>query len=189
IERDEISAGLDTLETETLPGAVAELEAADQAAQDQFAELDTRLEGFATDEALGPIRDALTAAQDAVDAAQQVATEANTAANAASQAALEAAGIAASKGRVIVSETEPVGEDRKSSNIWIKPVPDDPNTEVEEKAVTYVYLEATDEWQPTTSSELAQAAQNALDAREAAQQAQQRADTAVANAATAQSAA
>src|SRR5699024_4456543 len=84
---------------------------------------------------------------------------------------------------------EPVGEDRKSSNIWIKPVPDDPDTEVEEKAVTYVYLEATDEWQPTTSSELAQAAQNALDAREAAQQAQQRADTAVANAEKAQGAA
>src|SRR5699024_1146710 len=86
-------------------------------------------------------------------------------------------------------EPAPTGEDRKSSNIWIKPVPDDPDTEVEEKAVTYVYLEATDEWQPTTSSELAQAAQNALDAREAAQQAQQRADTAVANAAAAQSAA
>src|SRR5699024_8260843 len=153
------------------------------------AELDTRLEGFATDEALGSIRDALTAAQDAVDAAQQVATEANTAANAASQAALEAAGIAASKGRVIVSETEPTGEDRKSSNIWIKPVPDDPDTEVEEKAVTYVYLEASDEWQPTTSSELAQAAQNALDAREAAQQATQRAETAISNAAAAQSAA
>src|SRR5699024_8060856 len=97
---------LTRVETEVIPGAVADLEAADQAAQDQFAELDTRLEGFATDEALGSIRDALTAAQDAVDAAQQVATEANTAANAASQAALEAAGIAASKGRVIVSETE-----------------------------------------------------------------------------------
>src|SRR5699024_10085322 len=94
-----------------------------------------------------------------------------------------------SKGRVIVSETEPVGEDRKSSNIWIKPVPDDPDTEIEEKAITYVYIEASDEWQPTTSSELAQAAQNALDAREAAQQAQQRADTAITNAAAAQSAA
>src|SRR5699024_7330676 len=135
------------------------------------------------------IRKALEDAQEAVATAQQVATEANKAANAASQAALEAAGIAASKGRVIVSETEPTGEDRKSSNIWIKPVPDDPDTEVEEKAVTYVYLEASDEWQPTTSSELAQAAQNALDAREAAQQAQQRADTAVANAAAAKEAA
>src|SRR5699024_4462669 len=184
-----VSDDLTRVETEVIPGAVADLEAADQAAQDQFAELDTRLEGFATDEALGSIRDALTAAQDAVDAAQQIATEANTAANAASQAALEAAGIAESKGRVIVSETEPVGEDRKSSNIWIQPVEDDPNTEVEEKAVTYVYLEATDEWQPTTSSELAQAAQNALDAREPAQQATQRAETAISNAATAQSAA
>src|SRR5699024_1812406 len=135
------------------------------------------------------IRKALEDAQEAVATAQQVATEANKAANAASQAALEAAGIAASKGRVIVSETEPTGEDRKSSNIWIKPVPDDPDTEIEEKAVTYVYLEATDEWQPTTSSELAQAAQNALDAREAAQQAQQRADTAIANASAAQAAA
>ncbi len=191
IERDEISAGLDTLETVTLPGAVAELEAADQAAQAELGELDTRLtsiDAVGTGE-LASIRDALTAAQDAVESAQQVATEANTAANAASQAALEAAGIAASKGRVIVSETEPTGEDRKSSNIWIQPVPDDPETEIEEKAVTYVYLEATDEWQPTTSSELAQAAQNALDAREAAQQAQQRAETAIANAATAQAAA
>lgn len=186
-----VAEDLTRVETVVIPGVVADLEAADQAAQQVLGELDSRLtdiDAVGTGE-LASIRDALTAAQDAVDAAQQVATEANTAANAASQAALEAAGIAESKGRVIVSETEPTGEDRNTANIWIKPVPDDPDTEVEEKAVTYVYLEATDEWQPTTSSELAQAAQNALDAREAAQQAQQRADTAISNAATAQSAA
>src|SRR5699024_2738552 len=185
----EVRDGLDTLETVTLPSAVADLEAADQAAQEALGGLEERLGDFATDESLGPIREALEDAQEAVATSQQVATEANKAANAASQAALEAAGIAASKGRVIVSETEPVGEDRKSSNIWIKPVPDDPDTEVEEKAVTYVYLEESDEWQPTTSSEPAQAAQTALDAREAAQQATQRAETAISNAAAAQSAA
>ena len=169
-----------------------ESDARQQLAQDvqgTFTELDTRLGSFATDEALAPIRQALTNAQNAVETAQGVAQAANQAANAASQAALEAAGIAASKGRVIIQETEPVGEDRNAANIWIKPIPDDPATEIEEKAITYVYLEGSDEWVPTSSDELAQAAQNALDAREAAQQAQQRADTAISNAAAAQSAA
>ena len=184
-----VESGLQTLENVTLPQAVADLEAADLAAKEALDELGGKLENIDISGELTPIREALEAAQQVADAASQVATEANTAANAASQAALEAAGIAASKGRVIVSETEPQGEDRISSNIWIQPVPDDPDTEIEEKAVTYVYLEATDQWQPTTSSELAQAAQNALDAREAAQQAQQRADTAVANASAAQAAA
>ena len=184
-----VTEDLTHIETVVIPGAVADLEAADQAAQDQFAELDNRLGDFATDESLGPIREALAEAQDAVDAAKSIAETANQAANAASQAALEAAGIAASKGRVIIQETEPVGEDRNAANIWIKPIPDDPDTEVEEKSVTYVYFEASDSWEPTTSSELAQAAQNALDAREAAQQATQRAETAISNAAAAQSAA
>lgn len=187
----QVGGRLDTVETETIPNAVTALEQADAAARGELDELDTRLsdiDAVGTGE-LASIRDALSAAQDAVESAQTTAREANTAANAASQAALEAAGIAASKGRVIVSETEPTGDDRQPANIWIKPVADDPDTEIEEKAVTYVYLEASDEWQPTTSSELAQAAQNALDAREAAQQAQQRADTAISNAATAQSAA
>src|SRR5699024_7336895 len=107
-----VQGDLDTLETVTLPNAVQALEEADQAAQDQFDELDTRLGDFATDESLGPIREALADAQDAVDAAKSIAETANQAANAASQAALEAAGIAASKGRVIIQETEPVGEDR-----------------------------------------------------------------------------
>lgn len=164
-------------------------EAALKQAAEDLAELDGKLADLPSSSELDEIRDDLAAAQGVAESARSVATEANTAANAASQAALEAAGIAASKGRVIVQETEPMGEDRKASNIWIQPVPDDPDTEIVENAVTYVYLEASDEWQPTTSSELAQAAQNALDAREAAQQAQQRADTAVSNAATSQAAA
>ncbi|MCW1803882.1 hypothetical protein [Brachybacterium squillarum] len=179
-----------------LAGAKADLEA-ERAAREQaladaaaaLAELDEKLEAGPSTADLDAIRTDLAAAAQVAASATTAATEANTAALAASQAALEAAGIAASKGRVIVSETEPTGADRTASNIWIRPVPDDPDTEVQESAVTYVYLEASDEWQATTSSELAQAAQNALDAREAAQQAQQRADTAVSNAATAQSAA
>lgn len=175
---------------DALDQARTEREEAAQEAQEALTELEGKLGELTGDSGeLQTIRDAVAAAQQAVASAQTTASEAVTAANAASQAALEAAGIAASKGRVIVQETEPQGEDRKSSNIWIQPVPDDPDTEVEEKAVTYVYLEASDEWQPTTSSELAQAAQNALDAREAAQQAQQRADTAIANAADALTAA
>ena len=116
----------------------AESDARDRLAQDvqgTFTELDTRLGSFATDEALAPIRQALTDAQTAVETAQGVAQTANQAANAASKAALEAAGIAASKGRVIIQETEPVGEDRNAANIWIKPIPDDPATEIEEKAI------------------------------------------------------
>ena len=175
---------------DALDQARTEREEAAQEAQEALTELEGKLGELTGDSGeLQTIRDAVAAAQQAVASAQTTASEAVTAANAASQAALEAAGIAASKGRVIVQETEPQGEDRKSSNIWIQPVPDDPDTEVEEKAVTYVYLEASDEWQPTTSSELAQAAQNALDAREQAQQAQQRADTAIANAADALTAA
>lgn len=175
---------------DALDQARTEREEAAQEAQEALTELEGKLGELTGDSGeLQTIRDAVAAAQQAVESAQTTASEAVTAANAASQAALEAAGIAASKGRVIVQETEPQGEGRKSSNIWIQPVPDDPDTEVEEKAVTYVYLEASDEWQPTTSSELAQAAQNALDAREAAQQAQQRADTAIANAADALTAA
>lgn len=182
-------AKIEELETQTLPNLKKNLEDADAAAQETLAELDARIDTMPTEEALATVRSELADARGVADAAKVAAEEANTAANAASQAALEAAGIASSKGRIIVQETEPQGEDRTASNIWIKPIPDDPTTEIEEKAITYVYLEASDEWQPTTSSELAQAAQNALDAREAAQQAQQRADTAIANAATAQSAA
>src|SRR5699024_12385365 len=147
-----VSGDLDRVETVVIPGAVESLDQADADAQEQFDELDTRLGDFATDESLGPIREALADAQDAVDAAKSIAETANQAANAASQAALEAAGIAASKGRVIIQETEPVGEDRNAANIWIKPIPDDPDTEVEEKSVTYVYFEASDSWEPTTSS-------------------------------------
>lgn len=179
VDEDSIQEALDQARTER--------EQAAQQAQEALSELEDKLNNMEWDDsALDEIRDAIAAAQEAVESAQSTASEAVTAANAASQAALEAAGIAASKGQVLVQETEPQGDDRKSSNIWIQPVEDDPTTEVEEKAVTYVYLEASDDWVPTTSSELAQAAQNALDAREAAQQAQQRADTAIANASAAQ---
>lgn len=181
---EQIQQGKDDLEAERVAREQALAEAAAA-----LAELDEKLEAGPSTADLDAIRADLAAARAVADSATTAATEANTAANAASQAALEAAGIAASKGRVIVSDTEPVGEDRTASNIWIQPVPDDPDTEVEEKAVTYVYLADSDEWVPTTSSELAQAAQNALDAREAAAQAQQRADTAVSNAAAAQAAA
>lgn len=182
VDEDSITEALETERTKR--------QEASEQAQSVLDELDGKLANLTGDSGeLESIRSGLADAQEAVAASQTTASEAVTAANAASQAALEAAGLAASKGRVIVQETEPQGEDRTASNIWIQPVPDDPDTEVQEKAVTYVYLAETDEWQPTTSSELAQAAQNALDAREAAQQAQQRADTAVANAATAQSAA
>src|SRR5699024_5978564 len=132
----EVRDGLDTLETVTLPSAVADLEAADQAAQEALGGLEERLGDFATDESLGPIREALEDAQEAVATSQQVATEANKAANAASQAALEAAGIAASKGRVIVSESEPVGDDRKFSHFLSKHDADEPDTEEEVHAVT-----------------------------------------------------
>ena len=170
----------------------AESDAREQLASDvqgTFSELDTRLDSFGDDEALSGLRAELQAARDTADSASAAASAADQAASAASQAALEAAGIAASKGRVIIQSAEPTGEDRNAANIWIKPVDDDPETEVEERAVTYVYLEQSDEWIPTTSDELAQAAQNALDAREAAQQAQQRAETAISNAATAHAAA
>lgn len=181
---------LGTMETVTLPGAVQALEEADRQASQALTELDARLTGVDGPKGdLSAIRESLAEAVSAVESAVDVARTANEAANAASQAALEAAGIAASKGRVIIQETEPTGEDRKASNIWIKPIPDDPKTGVVEKSVTYVYMEATGTWEPTTSSELAQAAQNALDAREAAQQAAQRAETAISNAATAQTAA
>ena len=170
----------------------AESDAREQLASDvqsTFTELDTRLDSFGDDEALAGLRAELQAARSTADSASAAASAADQAASAASQAALEAAGIAASKGRVIIQDAEPTGADRNAANIWIKPVEDDPETEVEERAVTYVYLEASDEWIPTTSDELAQAAQNALDAREAAAQAQQRAETAISNAASAQAAA
>ena len=184
-----VAGDLARVETVVIPGAVADLEAADQAAQEQFAELGTRLDTFGDDPALESMRQALSDAQATATSASQAAAAADQAASAASQAALEAAGIAASKGRTIIQATEPQGEDRNAANIWIKPAVDDPDTDITETATTYVYLEDSDEWVPTTSDELAQAAQNALDAREAAQQAQQRAETAVANAATAQGAA
>lgn len=169
-----------------------EQSAREQLAQDTqgtFTELDTRLDTFGDDPALAGLRTQLTNAQDAASNAADTAAAANEAASAASQAALEAAGIAASKGRVIIQDTEPTGEDRNAANIWIKPAVDDPDTDITETATTYVYIESSNEWVPTTSDELAQAAQNALDAREAAQQAQQRAETAVSNAAAAQAAA
>src|SRR5699024_2852065 len=89
---------LDNIEDQELPSVRQDLEDAANQAADDLAELEDRLGDFATEETLGPIRDALTAAQQAVDAATDIAESANTAANAASQAALEAAGIAASKG-------------------------------------------------------------------------------------------
>ena len=181
---EQIQQGKEDLDAERVAREQALAEAAAA-----LAELDEKLKAGPSAADLEAIRADLADAAATAASATTAATEANTAALAASQAALEAAGIAASKGRVIVSETEPQGEDRKSSNIWIQPVPDDPETEVEERATTYVYLADSDEWVPTTSDELAQAAQNALDAREAAQQAQQRAETAIANASKAQGAA
>lgn len=181
---EQIQQGKDDLEAERVAREQALAEAAAA-----LAELDEKLEAGPSTADLDTIRTDLAAARAVADSATTAATEANMAANAASQAALEAAGIAASKGRTIIQETEPQGEDRNAANIWIKPVEDNPDTEIEERATTYVYLADSDEWVPTTSDELAQAAQNALDAREAAQQAQQRADTAIANASRAQGAA
>lgn len=186
---DAAQARLDALDDTTLPAIRDEVAAQAEAAQQQLSELQDRLGDFATGDELQQVRTDLTDARAVADSARTSAQEANTAANAASQAALEAAGIAASKGRVIIQQQEPTGDDRQAANIWVQPAVDDPDTEVVETATTYVYIVESDEWVTTTSDDLAQAAQNALDAREAAQQAQQRADTAASNAATAQAAA
>lgn len=192
--KQEIAAAetsINDLKTVTLPTMRQELEDAQAQAQADLDALNTRLtdiDAVGTGK-LASIRDALAAAEQVANNANDAAIAADQAASAASQAALEAAGIAASKGRVIIQVTEPTGDDRQAANIWIKPAVDDPDTDITETATTYVYIADTDTWMPTTSDELAQAAQNALDAREAADQAKQRAETAISNAATAQAAA
>lgn len=173
-------ARLDTVETTTIPGAVAQLEAADQEAQETLTELDARLttvDGTSGD--LASIREALASAQQAVQAAQGTADAAVAAANSANQAALQAAGIADAKGQVIYSEARPAADLQKPSNLWIMP-----STEQ-----TFVWSDAAGDWELITSDLLDQAAQNAVDAQNTANQAKQTAETAIANAQTAQAAA
>ena len=98
-----VQGDLDTLETVTLPGAVAELEAADVAVQQAV----TGLEGD------------VTAVQGVANAAQDAATQAASDAAAAAQDAADAAGLAASKGDVLIQSAEPAAEMRKASTLWI----------------------------------------------------------------------
>lgn len=98
-----VQGGLDTLETVTLPGAVAELEAADSAVQQAVAGLEGEV----------------SAVQGVANAAQDAATQATSDAAAAAQDAADAAGLAASKGDVLIQSAAPAAEMRKASTLWI----------------------------------------------------------------------
>ena len=184
IVEGDVSAAADrlhTVETVTIPQAVARLEQADVEARESLSELDQRLSSSPWTGDLSSVRRDLAAAQDAARAAQATADKATLAASAANQAALEAAGIADSKGKVIYAEAEPGKADQSASNLWIKPSTEE----------TRVWN--GEAWELITSDLLDKAAQNALDAKDAAAKAQStaeaaaaRAETAVANAAEAQ---
>lgn len=126
-----------------------------------------------TDGRLTPLekkaQDAANSAMDAHNAAVNAQSTANSAVSAAadaSQAALVAAGIADGKGKVLYSETAPTGNDRATSNLWIKP----------SNGKTYRWSGSA--WVEVKNAELTKAAQDAVAAQAAADKAQAAADAA-----------
>lgn len=137
-----------------------------------------------TDGRLTPLekkaQDAANSAMDAHNAAvnaQSTADSAVSAAADANQAALVAAGIADGKGKVLYSETAPTGNDRATSNLWIKP----------SNGKTYRWSGSA--WVEVKNAELTKAAQDAVAAQNAANKAQAAADAADKKAQAAQQAA
>src|SRR5699024_6872537 len=171
IERDEVIARQDTMETITLPNAVAALEQADQEAQDELATLNGKLN--TTQQDLGTIRTDLTEARDTAEAAAEDAASARSEAEDANANALAAIGVAADKGRIFYQSAEPTGDDRSPNNLWIDS--DDGR----------VYVWNGSAWEESQSEDLRDAAQAAVAAQQAAEAADSKAQAAAAAAAAA----
>ena len=124
-----VAGDLTRVETVVIPGAVADLEAADAANAQAVA--DARKDAADSQAALAEQIDAdieaartslegdISAAQGAADAAQSAADQAASDAAAAAQQAADAAGVAASKGDVLIQSTAPVAAMRKATTLWI----------------------------------------------------------------------
>lgn len=155
-------------------------------------------------EANSAATNASNAAQNALAAAQQVQADAQNALSKAEEAeakALEAAGIAAGKGRIIYSASEPSGAEASSNNLWIRSSDSKPHRwdgtrwiAVTDKAILDA-AQAAANAQSTATKAVADAAaaksaaDNAQVAADTAQAAAQTADAKAANAASAANAA
>jgi hypothetical protein len=143
-----------------------DLEAAREQIAEDLGELDRRV-GEAMQVGTDAAATAGTAASTAATA-QEKADDAGAKAVEASTKALEAAGLAAGKGKVLYSATEPTGDDRNPANLWIRTSDNKPHT----------FNATTSAWVPVTDKAATDAATAAAAAATAAGKAQQRADEA-----------
>lgn len=107
-----------TSELETAQSAVDAVENRTNVVESALADTDAK-----ATQATSDANAAANAAQNALAAAQQVQADAQNALTKAEEAeakALEAAGIAAGKGKIIYSASEPSGAEASTSNLWIR---------------------------------------------------------------------
>lgn len=195
VERVEAAQATADAANAALQDLTTELETA-QAAMDAVANRTNAVESAIIDtdskatQAASDANAAANAAQNALAAAQQVQADAQNALTKAEEAeakALEAAGIAAGKGKIIYSASEPSGAEASTSNLWIRSSDSKPHrwdgsrwVEVTDKAIVDAAAAAANA-QTTANKAVADAAA----AKTAADNAQAAADTAQAAAQTA----
>ena len=124
-----VADDLTRVETVVIPGAVADLEAADQANAQAVADAEARgdaaRDALATqiDTTIGTVRTdlewSISAAQQVANGAQSAADQAASDAATAAQQAAEAANVAASKWDVLIQSTAPAVAMRKATTLWI----------------------------------------------------------------------
>lgn len=162
-----------TQELQTAQSAVDAVTARTGAVESALADVDTKASQAASD-----ANAAANAAQNALVAAQQVQADAQNALAKAEEAetkALEAAGIAAGKGKIIYSASEPSGAEASTSNLWIRSSDSKP------------HRWDGSAWVEVTDKAILDAAQVAANAQSAANTAKATADKAVQDAAAAAS--
>lgn len=160
-----------TSELETAQSAVDAVTARTGAVESALADTDSK-----ATQAANTANDAANAAQNALASSQQVQADAQNALSKAEEAenkALEAAGIAAGKGKIIYSASEPSGAEASTSNLWIRSSDSKPHR-----------WDGT-RWVEVTDKAILDAAQVAANAQSAANTAKATADKAVQDAAQA----
>lgn len=160
-----------TQELQTAQSAVDAVVARTGAVESALADTDSKAV-----QAANTANEAANAAQDALAASQQVQADAQNALSKAEEAeakALEAAGIAAGKGKIIYSASEPSGAEASTSNLWIRSSDSKP------------HRWDGSAWVAVTDKAIVDAAAAAASAQSAANTAKATADKAVADAAQA----
>lgn len=162
-----------TQELQTAQSAVDAVTARTGAVESALANTDSK-----ATQAANTANEAANAAQNALASSQQVQADAQNALAKAEEAetkALEAAGIAAGKGKIIYSASEPSGAEVSTSNLWIR------------SSDSKLHRWEGTRWVEVTDKDILDAAQVAANAQSAANTAKATADKAVQDAANAAS--